>query len=250
MSATAASAADRVDARFEIFGFAGLHVLTDSTSAEVTPTGYALATNLNTRGLASAFVDLRSHSEVYGTLPKQMPRPEAYHAEIWRNGADRNYGLKYLNDGSVINTHAPPSTQGANVDAGQARGTVDQLTAYFLVERQLAQTGSCGAVIPVFDGNELYRLRFTDIRDETLSAVGHQSFAGPTRVCEVVRDMIIADPDRKEGTYDRGRLWYARLLPGDRMIPVRMEYDTVFGEVEGYLAELNGNGVHLRLAGE
>ena len=43
------------------------------------------------------------------------------------------------------------------------RGTVDQLTAYFVLERQLAQSGRCALVVPVFDGSGLYNVRFTDI---------------------------------------------------------------------------------------
>jgi hypothetical protein len=248
--ATPALGSDRVDARFEIFGFAGLHVLTNRTSAEETTNGYTIATNLDTRGLASVFVDLRSHSEVQGVLPGEMPRPQAYRAEVWRNGSDRNYGLKYLDDGNVVGTSVLPSAEGAHLDPVQVRGTVDQLTAYFLLERQLARVGSCGLVVPVFDGNELYRLRFSDVKEEVLSPDDHQGFAGPTRVCEVVREMIVANPDKKEGTYEQGRLWYARLLPGDRMVPVRMEYDTPFGKVAGYLAELIGHGIHLHLMAE
>jgi hypothetical protein len=242
-------ASDRVDLRYEVFGFAGLHLLTTQTSAELTPTGYAIAVNLSTQGIASAFVDLHSHSEVYGTLQRQTPRPEAYRAEVWRNGTGRDYGLKYLADGDVINTQGRPTAEPVNIDPVQLRGTVDQLTAYFLVERQLARTGSCGAVIPVYDGSELYRMRFKDVKDETLTADGHQNFTGTTRLCEIVRDMIVANPDRKEGTYDRGRLWYARLLPDGRMLPVRMEYETSFGEVSAYLADINGLGVRLTLDG-
>jgi len=92
--------------------------------------------------------------------------------------------------------------------------------------------------------------RFADLRDETLTANGRSGFAGPTHVCEVVREMIVANPDKKESTYDRGRLWYAHLLPGGQMTPVRMEYDTAFGAVEGYLAELTGLGTHLKLMSE
>ena len=245
-AATPAAAGDRLDARFEIFGFAGLHVLTDQTSAEERPGGYAIATNLNTRGLASAFVDLRSHSEVYGKLADDKPRPEAYRAEISRNGADRTFGLKYLGDGDVVDTAPAASKEAAYLEGVKSRGTVDQLTAYFLVERQLARRGSCQLTVPVFDGNELYRLRFSDLKDETLKADSHQSFSGPAHVCEVVREMVVANPDKKEGTYDRGRLWYARLLPADRVVPVRMVYETPFGNVDGYLAEVSGYGVHLK----
>jgi hypothetical protein len=34
------------------------------------------------------------------------------------------------------------------------------------------------------------------------------------------------------------------------MVPVRMEFETAFGKVKGYLAELRGGGVNLHLMGE
>jgi hypothetical protein len=47
-----------------------------------------------------------------------------------------------------------------------------------------------------------------------------------------------------------GKIWYARVMAGDRMVPVRMEFDTAFGGVKGYLAELRGRGVDLHLMRE
>jgi hypothetical protein len=162
-----------------------------------------------------------------------------------RNGTERDYGIKYLADGDVINTQAPSRRKSIKIDPAQLRGTVDQLTAYFLVEQQLGRTGSCRAVVPVYDGNEVYRMRFTDIKDETLVPDRHQHFGGTTRLCENVRDVVAANPDVDESTYDRARLWYARLLPDGRMLPVRMEYETPFGNVNGYLADINGFGLYL-----
>ncbi|MGC2199365.1 MAG: DUF3108 domain-containing protein [Stellaceae bacterium] len=251
IATTSAAAADRVDARFEIYGFAGLHVLTDRTSVEEMADRYAIATDLDTRGLASIFVDLRSHSEVHGRLTRDGPHPFDYRADMSRNGVDRHYGLDYRGDGAVIDVSAPPSPERPLlVAAQQIGGTIDQLTAYFIVERQLAQRGTCALVIPVFDGSGLYNLRFTDVKRETLSADGYQNFAGPTQVCEVVREDIQASRNHDEDTYRRGKIWYARVIAGDRMLPVRMEFDTAFGGVEGYLAELRGRGVDLHLMGE
>jgi hypothetical protein len=236
--------------RFEIFGFAGLHLLTTRTSADVTPDSYSIAVDINTRGVASVFIDLHSRSEVYGTLSRQSLHPDAYHSEVLRNGIERDYGVKYLAGGDVIDTQAPSRRKSIKIDPAQLRGTVDQLTAYFLVERQLGRTGSCGALVPVYDGNEVYRMRFTDIKDETLIPDRHQRFSGATRLCEIVRDVIVANPDAEESTYDRARLWYARLLPDGRMLPVRMEYETPFGSVNGYLADISGFGTHLNFEGE
>jgi hypothetical protein len=95
------------------------------------------------------------------------------------------------------------------------RGTVDQLTAYFLLERQLAQRGTCALVVPVFDGSALYNVRFTDIKSESVLADGYQNFAGPTQACQIVREEIRRKPDQGEDTYQRGKVWYARLAAGD-----------------------------------
>jgi hypothetical protein len=245
-----ALAAGRLDARFEIFGFAGLHVLTNLTSTEETKDGYAIAMNLDTRGLASAFVDLRSHSEVRGTFAGEIVRPAAYRAEVKRNGSERYYGLRYQNDGAVVDNSAHRSAEGAHLDTTQVRDTVDQLTAYFLLERQLARRGFCRLVVSVFDGSELYRLHFSDLGEDTPSPDDYQGFAGPTRVCEVFREVIVANPDKQEGTYQHGKVWYASFLSRRQMIPIRMEYDTVFGKVVGYLAELTGQEIHLHLTGD
>ena len=52
--------------------------------------------------------------------------------------------------------------------------------------------------------------------------------------------------DQSESTYRHGKVWYAHIAPGDQMVPVRMEFDTEYGVVRGYLAELHGRGVNLR----
>jgi Protein of unknown function (DUF3108) len=240
---------DRVEARFEIFGFAGFHVLTNRTTIEESGERYKIAMELDTRGLASVFVDLTSHSLVNGRFARELPRPEAYRSDVRRNGSDRHYEIDYRGDGSVTNVAARPSAeQPLFVAAEQMRGTVDQLTAYFIVERQIAHGGGCALVIPVFDGSGLYKLHFTDIKRETLSADGYQNFVGPAQVCGVTREDLIVNPDRKEDTYRRGRIWYGRVM--ERTVPVRMEYDTAFGVVKGYLAELRGSGTDLRLTGE
>ena len=247
--AASAGELDRVDARFEIFGFAGFHVLTNRTTIQESGDRYAIAMDLDTRGLASVFVDLTSHSQVHGKLASEAARPEAYRSDVRRNGADRHYEINYRVDGTVSKASVPSATgQQLWLAAEQTRGTVDQLTAYYLVEHQLARGGGCALVVLVFDGSGLYNLRFTDLKRETLSADRYQNFSGPSQVCKVEREDVVVNPDRNEDTYRTGRIWYA--LAGDRMMPVRMEYDTAFGIVKGYLAELRGPGVSLHLVKE
>jgi len=207
--------------------------------------------DLDTRGLARVFVDLTSHSEVHGRLARDTARPDVYRAEVRRNGIDRSYGLDFRSDGAVINASTPPSPGWSlSVPAELIRGTVDQLTAYFLLERQLGQRGTCALVVPVFDGSALYNVRFADIKSDALSADGYQNFAGPAQLCQIIREEIRRNSGQGGDTYQRGKVWYARLAAGDLMLPVRMEFETAFGAVRGYLAELRGHGVHLHLMRE
>jgi hypothetical protein len=95
-----AGQADRIEARIEIFCFAGFHVLTNRTTVEEAGDRYSIAMDIDTRGLARVFVDLTSHSEVHGRLARNTARPDAYRAEVRRNGIDRSYGVDYRNDGA------------------------------------------------------------------------------------------------------------------------------------------------------
>ena len=251
LGAVAAPAAehDPVALRIEVYGFAGFHVLTNRTSLATSGDQYWITMDLDTRGIATIFVDLNSHSEVDGRLSGDAVHPAAYHSDVRRNGVDRRYRIDYHTDGTVAADATPPLVAlRTSAAADQLRGTVDQLTAYFILERHLARTGTCALVIPVFDGRNRYNIRFTDAGTEMLSPHGGQKFSGSTRVCNVTREDLADFPvsnSSGEGTYRTGKIWYAHLAGTSQMVPVRMEYDTEFGKVEGYLAEMSGRGVDL-----
>lgn len=150
------------------------------------------------------FVDLTSHSEVHGRLARNTARPDAYRAEVRRNGIDRSYGVDYRNDGAAIKASTLPSPGWSlSVPAELIRDTVDQLTAYFLLERPLAQRGGCALVVPVFDGSVLYNV--TDIKSEPLSADGYQNFAGVTQLCQIIREESPAIRVRARTRINEGR---------------------------------------------
>lgn len=245
--AATATSPNRFDMRFEIFGFGGLHLLTNRTSVETSAARYAIVMDLATRGLASVFVNLASHSVVRGKLVGGMARPEEYSNEMRRNGTDRRIRLAYDAGGAIASDWNWPAVEpAAFVPAGQTRGTVDQLTAYFILERALASRHTCAGVIPVFDGLHRYNLRFSDAPPEPLSRDAGRYFPGPVQVCRMRRKDLGGFTDHSDGAYS-GKIWYARVGQSGRMVPVQMEFDTELGPVTGYLAELHGRGIDLRL---
>jgi hypothetical protein len=238
---------DRIAMRYEVFGPAGLHVLTNRTDIDEVGERYAIVSELATRGVAGFVLDLAEHSEVRGRLTADSALPEAFRGDTRRNGEDRHDRVDYRDNGGIEGSASPPPI--TPIAAAQMPGTVDALTAYFLIKRRLGRGGDCTLAIPVYEGRHRYDLHFTDRGEQTLSPAGGQRFEGATRVCDMKRTEIAgfpADPKASEGAR-KGTIWYARLMAGDLLVPVRMELKTEVGSVTGYLAELHGRGVDLRL---
>ena len=235
---------DPIYLQFEVFGGPGLHFLTLQVSVDQSSERYSPAVDAETRSLADLFVDLRSRIEARGRISADVLLPEAMRAETHRRGVDLHTRVDYAVDGTVTAEAKPPPDRPVTpVTPAQMRGTVDQLTAYLALARHLAGHGSCALALAVFDGRRRYDLSFTDLDPEILPGL-----AGPTRVCRMSRRRIAGFPVDRGGTEttDQGKLWFARLIPGDLMVPVRMEFGSEFGTFTADLAELRGRGVDLR----
>jgi hypothetical protein len=239
-------AADTIALRFEVYGVAGLHVLTLKSNIDESANRYAITVDYVTTGMAGIFVDVKTRAQVRGRLSPTAAQPEAFRKDTHRNEKDRHNQLDYRPDGTVEGGSTPPLPE--PVPAAAAHRTVDNLTAYFMLERQLARTGSCTLAVPVYDGQYRYDLYFSDAGTKTLPSSGGQKFAGATTACRMTRRNMAssADSEQDEGA-KQGTIWYAKLIPGDLMVPVRMELETQIGGVTAYLAELHGRGVDLKL---
>lgn len=246
LAARPAMAADTISLRVELFGFAGLHVLTLRSRIEEAGNRYAISADYATSGIAGLVMDLTTHVQVDGRLGATSAQPERFRKNTRRSGVERQNRLDYQPDGSVEGGATPPLRD--PVPAAAARGTVDNLTAYFLLERQLARTGSCALVVPVFDGLHRYNLVFANAGPGMPTPQDVKRFGDTTIACRMTRQLPAGMPplEQDEGAR-QGTIWYARLLPGDVLVPVRMQLDTQLGVVDGYLAELHGRGVDLKL---
>lgn len=244
LRAASAVADDSIGTRFEVFGFAGIKILTLHSQTEEHGDRYAVTVDYATKGLASLFVDLTTRAQVAGRLLGEEALPDWFRNDSRRNGVDRHSRLDYRRDGSVVAATTPPLAAAP----ARLRGTVDNLTAYFRLEHQLGRTGSCALTVRVFDGRHAYDLVFTDAGRQVLAPAGGQRFAGEAIACAMVRRnrVDLPDPEQDEGARS-GTIWYARLVPGDLLVPVRSKMDTQLGVVDGFLAELHGNGRALQL---
>ena len=178
--AVPAGASEPVELRIEIFVLGGFHVLTNHTKLVASRDRYEIVMDLDTQNIASLFVDLKSHSEVRGRLTTGAAYPDAYRGDVRRNDTERHYWIDYRADGTVTSDSALPSVA--------LRGTVDQMTAFLIVERQLARrvlvresyrclTDSVGTIFALWTPN----------RDHCPSTVVSSSPVQPRSVMSPVR---------------------------------------------------------------
>jgi hypothetical protein len=241
-----ALAGDRISTRIEVYGLLGLHVLTLRSTLEVSDDRYAITVDYATTGVAGLVIDQRAHAQVRGRLTPVSAEPESYRNDTRRNGVDIHKVIQYRPDGSVEGSATPPPPE--PVASAAVRRTVDNLTAYFRLQRQVTATKTCALTVPVFDGRDRYDLAFADAGQATLSPEDGQQFEGAAVGCRITRYLRDNNPDDEEVEgAERGTIWYASLLPGGVAVPVRMHLETQIGTVDGFLAELHASGVDLRL---
>lgn len=251
-AALSPAAADEViEMSFEGFGAAGLHLMTTHTVIEETPASYVIQGDFSTAGLGAVFVNVANRSVTQGREAGDTPRPLSFDSHTDRNGTTQHLRVDFRGEGAPSGRAEPPPQEPVTpIDSRQLPGTVDNLTAYLLLERQLARGGGCVLKVPVFDGRHRYDLRFSDAGRATLSPADGQNFSGPAQACRMVRDEIggfYVDKRHEEGA-QAGTIWYApQLLPGELAVPVRMRMDTEIGDVALYLSRLRAKGVDLRL---
>jgi hypothetical protein len=246
-----AAAQELIEMSFEGFGPAGLHLMTTHTVIEETPAWYKIQGDFSTAGLGALFANVSNRSETEGRETGNSPHPVKFDSETARNGVTQHLRVDFRPDGAPNGSASPPPAEPVTpIDAKQLSGTVDNLTAYLLLERQLAHGGTCALNVPVFDGRHRYNLKFSDGGSHVLSPAEGQQFSGKTQACRMTREEIggfFVDKKHEEGA-SSGTIWYAaQLLPGDLAVPVRMTMETEIGEVAIFLSKLHAKGVDLKL---
>lgn len=241
-----AGAADRISMRLDVLGPLGMRVLEMRSILEENPGRYAVSVDYATTGLAGMFVDQKTYAVALGRLVSGSAIPASFRNQTRRNGVERSSQVSYTADGAVRGSSNPPPSTIVSPEA--ARGTVDNLSAYLRLERQLAAKGTCAMTVPVFDGRHRYDLVFADGGQQTLAPEGGQNFEGVATACKMTRHNRTVDEAEKDEGAQSGTIWYARLIPGsDMLFPVRMKLTTHIGTVDAYLAELQSSKINLKL---
>ena len=205
---------------------AGITVLDFTALLDFNEGAYAVETTARTRGLAAVFVSGRQVSRVNGAWRGVQPAPARYRADgVWR-GAVRHTELDYERGLPLVRVLDPPETDlRFPVPPEQQSDTIDPLSAFARLVRQVRDTGRCDGQVSVFEGR--VRLEIT-VRTEGIQHLdGGGGWSGDALRCAYEsrtvagfrRDQDSADAARLE----RGTAWIAAPAPGMLPVPVRID---------------------------
>jgi hypothetical protein len=136
-------------------------VLDIQYSSEISAAGYRSGASIETRGVVSFFSDYRIKMAAFGALANGQFSPVQYRSRSEKNDKGKaielNWSQGVLVD-PVIQVKDPGTR--AEIVAALPPGVADPLTAIF---RAVASPAGapCQAVHRIFDGKEVYELRFS-----------------------------------------------------------------------------------------
>ena len=130
----------------------------------------------------------------------------------------------------VLQMVPPTDSDREAVPPQEQAHTMDALSAIGGLLRQVSATGRCESTTRTFDGARLTEYAARTVGLETLPATGRSSFQGEALRCDITGTMIggfMRDADRQRGGRPKqGSAWFARLQPGQPMLPIRIAFYT------------------------
>lgn len=253
----AAAAAERklvLDYRIYVGGFRTVDMAFDS---RIRPDSYSMSLRLDGRGIIEWLFTWNMTAESEGRLDGGRVIPvRASSRSNWR-GKERRIDVEFPGDGRAPVSSVDPAPKDDERDPVPdelRRGTVDLAGAIVAALRSAGETGRCDYRARVFDGRRRYDLVFADEGEARLAPTDYSAFSGPAMRCSLRLEQIAGFRKKHSrtrwATSESATIWIARLFPDTRPVPVRLELETVVGQLRGHVvdATLSGDGATRRIA--
>jgi hypothetical protein len=236
----AAASAQAVRAQYEVHAL-GSVLLELEARFELTEAAYRVETAFRTRGLAALVVPAEHVSRVQGAFTAQATSPAAFVSEgTWR-GRLRRIVLDWTNRDPRVVELVPDdaSDDREAVPEAQKRGTMDILSAFAALTRQVGRVGHCDLTAPLFDGRRRSDVA-TRSEGRELIRPWRNAWHGEALRCGYEGRQVAGfrrDQDRaRQEEPQRGTAWMASPYAGAPHIPVRVDIPTRwFGTVTAVL---------------
>lgn len=234
---------DRVTFDYQIY-FGGLNVMQLGVDVGISPDAYDVTARVQTIGFAGFVAPWKSVATSEGSIDEGRIEPRQHRVSGEFRGRTRTTAIDFDHNGEVATVALqPPPGNGPNDQVPEAlrRGAIDPPSALLAVTRLMAQDGRCNGRMRVFDGRRRYDVILTDRGRETLAANDYNAYHGTAIRCdfhfEPIVSEYVAQPEHKR-RFRSGRAWFAELVPGRPVVPVRLEIDGDYAQTLVHLSEM------------
>jgi hypothetical protein len=172
---------------------------------------YHIEVAFRTFGLVGMLFQGHQLSVADGRLGRQEPEPARFVGDGFWRGESRQTLIDYVGGQPVV-----------------------------LLIDQVAKTGRCDSKVRTFDGRRVVDFNARTVGQEPVEATRRSTFNGPALRCDF-EGKVLAGFRRDDSAKDRakpkhGTAWFASVLPGAPLLPVRIQFETTwFGDATMYL---------------
>ncbi|HYH22580.1 MAG TPA: DUF3108 domain-containing protein [Azospirillum sp.] len=183
------------------------------------------------------FTSFRYEAEAAGTLGNPSVKPARFKSERRLRRKHDVMRMDYAGAVPAVRTEPPRDPHDATLVPEEAkRGTADPLSVGAAVIAAAGSRAACTGRYPVYDGRRRYDLLMTPLGREILEPSSRRTAAGPADVCLVTLRPVAGfqndhNPERffVNGVDRTAKVWFARVGPQGRAVPVQMEVETNVG---------------------
>lgn len=219
----------------------GLRIGRLEAGLELRESSYRMEVAFRTFGLVGWLFRGHQLDIAEGRLGRLLPEPQRYSAVGFWRGNPRRIQIDYAAGQPVLRDLEPPTeNEQEAVPPALQTNTVDTLSAMVQLIRHVAETGRCDTAVRIFDGRRAVQLNARTGGEEELEATQRSSFHGKALRCDFDRKLLagfrLDDSAAERGRSRHGTAWFASVVPGAPLLPVRIGLETTwFGDVTMYL---------------
>lgn len=219
----------------------GFNVVDLTASLAVAPKAYRIEVGYSLVGVLGAVLHGDGKTVVNGRFEGLRAEPNDLFSTGHFRGDPRVTQMVWRGGTPVTLQLVPPVADERDpVPSADQADTIDTLSAMVALIHQVEQTGKCEGSDRTFDGRRLSQIAARTAGEEELEPTGRSMFHGKALRCNFEGRQLAGfrhdtDPEeqRREQT---GAAWFARLVPGDLPVPVRIVFNTPqFGDTTMYL---------------
>jgi Protein of unknown function (DUF3108) len=222
----------------------GFTTLQLTAALDLGPDGYRLSLDYHTVGLVGFLFPGHAAVTADGLWHGTGAEPEMFQSQgLW---SSRPYSvlMDYANGAPEVRRLTPPQTnQREPVPASLQRDTIDTVSAMALLLHRMADRGTCGLTVRIFDGRRLMAMASRPVGTDTLGVTTRSFFHGAAIRCDLTGQVLAgfmrSDGPRERQHVQKGAVWFAHPVAGLPLLPVRIAFRTRwFGTAMMYLTDV------------